>query len=213
MRILFTLIISAVSFANILGQASELKFEVSASSENVFLGDDIVLTYRIYDPDLAHLANSSDFKPYNIEFQKIVNPSAFTYSINMESQDTGLIKIGPFKINYQNQDLVSNELVIRVTNQKENIDLFFDVPTTVSVDSEGLLKIKSNKIDISNITLRNSKYFTITGSSYSTSTKFINNKTDIEYIRVFRVIYTKKGILELTKDDVLNVPGDFKNRN
>jgi len=191
------------------GQSSNIKLEISSNMETVFLGDNISLSFRIIDPNLISVLNNQELKVSNGGFQGPFNQSSFNYTISVEPLDTGIIKLGPYKINYQNMELSSNVIYIKVVKRKNDNYLLFDTQSVVQLDSEAIIRIRSRNIDISNLKLRDSQFYTIINRSYSSNKSIINGESVTEYIKEFKVSYIKKGILELSKFDILNVTEIF----
>jgi len=219
----------------VFGQSSDIRLELKSDHDKVFLGERVVLTLRIWDSNIIQMMKNEKFRnigqeqidkmnqneSFNAyrkdgaEIEKMIHktkemtyryPSALSYVTEIEPTDTGKIKIGPFKIEYQKKVLRSNEIIIQVLQKKEKNYLLFDVPSKFHCDSVGLIKIRSHEIDIKNLELKGSSFYKVIGQHNSKSTIQSGEKNEIEYTRSFSVKFTSKGLIKLSRDYLQNIP-------
>jgi hypothetical protein len=189
-----------------LPQNPFVRLEIEASSTHIFLGDHLTITVRIYDPSIPLLIKSEKLMDPLPGFQTMMNPFAFEYSFMVKPIDTGLVKIGPIELEYQNQQLKSNELSVFVSKKDSNKYFIFDAPQKVSCYDIRYIELRSNYTNLKDIDLPASTYYKIMGSSASSETSTKDGKSEIEYRKSFRVEFQKKGTLIFTKDNLVNFP-------
>ena len=117
MRKIFAILILIIHVPILFGQSTNIKVVLASNSDTVCLGGYVIITLKILDPNLIDLIKNDRINIIGEEYRRFFNEDAFNYYINIEPRDTGIIKLGPYKLTYQNQVLQSNEIFIHVINK------------------------------------------------------------------------------------------------
>lgn len=202
--IILLLLLQVYIFVN--SQDSGSRLEIYSGSEKVFLGDKLPITIKIYDPNLLDYFENDNYNLSKSYMSNHKDEHAFYFTFEIEPVYTGIVKLGPIEIEYQNEKLHSNEISIQVIEKKDKDYAIFDVPTSVKCYTEEDIKIKSNTFDLSGVDLTDTKYYKVVSRSYSSSVEINNNVTQYEYVSIFRVNFICAGELELNRENLLNLP-------
>jgi hypothetical protein len=133
------------------------------------------------------------------------NSDEFSCSVKVVPKDTGNIKIGPYKINYQGKKLISNSIYINV-KAKESNTVYFKVTPGAEPGESGTIQIISEGDKSIDLKLKKSEYFAITGTSSSQSINIDHGKTKTRYSLTYSVVFLKEGTLTLSGDSFEKKP-------
>ena len=188
------------------GQHPVYQYQLTTESRKIIFGESVTLILKIIDPMIYTQIDHDRFKIQGEDYNFPKDPPAYACSLKITPKDTGVVKIGPYEIEYQGKRLTSNEISLVVVKNSKNDYLVFDLPTEVLYLGNAEIRIRSKGIDISNVELKESEFFHVKSRGYNTLTSTLNKNKTVTYIRTFKVDFTKKGLLKLSKDDLLNLP-------
>lgn len=148
---------------------------------------------------------------YEYNSFNFIQPGRFEYNFSIKPDKPGKLILGPYKIKFQDEMLVSNALtidVVELSAKEKTLILKCDYKNPVSnycnITIEGSLEC------IEDIEFINNDYLELTGSSFSSRISKGDKIISSIYETTFMLKTKKNGKVKLTKKNFKNIPPDCK---
>jgi hypothetical protein len=176
-----------IIFSTSLAKAQQLKLSTTNKGTTYFVGDTIYFTLKILDED-----NSTVFTSWESIFKNLPVPEINEFIVPSEP---GEVKIGPFKLNYDNRKIKSNNLIIEIWEDKYKGEvIFIEAPDSVKTNERFNLNFICLYERLNKLNLTEKEFLKIGNQSSSQQIQYINGIMSQKSIINIEVAFTKKGV-------------------
>ncbi len=201
--------------------SKEDKLTLTCVESKILLGNTVYLSLiisggivdNIIDDSCSLLKPDDNETIYDYRQNSRINHKlkGFEYFFEVKPKKIGKYTLGPYTINFQNKELISNSLTIEIFNPpKSEKALFLSADNNApKVNSEFSIELTGSNEWIKKIGFINNDFFKETSNSSSSSMTIINGIIKSKYSKKFILKALKPGKIIIDQNYFHNILDDF----